>query len=195
MHRQTRTQFLRRAGVAGGAVLIPGSLAGLAGAATPDGDVAYLRLLVGAELLAADVQARAIASGKLGRAAVAALRKMAADERAHYAALAQLVARAGQIAATADDIDFSYPKGALASEQAILGLVARIESVTVGAYLGAIENIQTPELRLPIGQIAANEAQHVGALAALAGRPVIGRAFAPSLQIDAASAALDAYER
>ena len=32
------------------------------------------------------------------------------------------------------------------------------------------------------------------ALAAAAGRPVLGRAFAPSLQIDAVSAALDLYE-
>src|SRR4051812_19127803 len=135
MRRQTRNQFLLRAGVAGGAFLVPGAFAGLADAAAPDGDVAYLRLLVGAELLAADFQAQAIASGKLGRASGAVLRKMAADEKAHYTALAQLVARAGQTAATADDIDFSYPKGALASERSILELAARIESVSLGAYL------------------------------------------------------------
>lgn len=194
MPMQTRDQFLRRAGVAGGALLIPGSLAGVVDASAPDGDVAYLRLLVGAELLAADFQAQAIARGTLGRASRAVLRKMVADEKAHYTALAQLVARAGQTAATADDIVFSYPKGAFASARSTLALAARIESVSLGAYLGAVENLQTPELRLPIGQIAANEAQHVGALGALAGRPVIGRAFAPSLQIDAASAALDAFE-
>ena len=64
----------------------------------------------------------------------------------------------------------------------------------LGSYLGAVENVEAPELRLSIGQIAANEAQHTGALAALRGRTVIGGAFAPVLQIDAASAALDRYE-
>ncbi len=49
-------------------------------------------------------------------------------------------------------------------------------------------------LRLPIGQIVANEAQHVSALAGLVGRPAIGHAFAPSLSIDAVSAALDGNE-
>jgi hypothetical protein len=44
-------------------------------------------------------------------------------------------------------------------------------------------------LLLDAGQVAAT-----GALAALGGRPVMGRAFAPVLQIDALSAALDGYE-
>ena len=174
MPRQTRDQFLRRAGLAGGALLIPGSLAGVATASAPEGDVAYLRLLVGAELLAADFQAQAIAQPATG-VSTAVLRKMIADEKAHYSALAQLVERAGQTAATANDIDFSYPKGAFASERSMLDLAARVESVSLGAYLGAVENLQTPELRLPIGQIAANEAQHVGALGG-AGRPAGDRA-------------------
>jgi hypothetical protein len=54
--------------------------------------------------------------------------------------------------------------------------------------------VETPELRLSIGQIAANEAQHAGAVATLRGGGVIGKAFTPSLQIDAASAALDRFE-
>ena len=171
------------------------ALAGRADAATPtDNDLAYLRLLVAAELLAADFQARALASGKLSRHSKAVIKKMSADEKAHYTRLAQLVTAAGQPPATAADIDFSYPKGSLASQPSVLKLAAEIETLVLGAYLGAIENLETAELRLPIGQIAANEAQHAGALAALRGRTVIGRAFAPSLQIDAASAALDRFE-
>ncbi len=64
----------------------------------------------------------------------------------------------------------------------------------LGAYLGAAENVETAELRLPIGQIAANEAQHLGALEALEGRSVIGKAFAPALQIGSVSDALDEFE-
>jgi hypothetical protein len=171
------------------------ALAGRADAATvPDSDLAYLRLLIAAELLAADFQAQALSSGQLSRHPTAAIRKMAADEKAHYAALARLVTGAGQTPATAGDIDFSYPKGSFASESSVLRLTAEIESLVLGAYLGSIENVQTGELRLPIGQIAANEAQHMSAVAALRGRMVIGRAFARSLQIDAASAALDRFE-
>ena len=171
------------------------ALAGRADAATaPDKDLAYLRLLVAAELLEADFQAKALASGKLSRHSRAVTRKMAADDKSHYARLAQLVTAAGQPPATAGDIDFSYPKGSLASQRSVLKLGTEIETLVLGAYLGAIENVETAELRLPVGQIAANEAQHAGALAGLRGRTVIGRAFAPSLQIDAASAALDRFE-
>jgi hypothetical protein len=189
---------LRRGAVGGGVVLsgsVLGALAGRADAATPsDNDLAYLRLLVAAELLAADFQAKALGSGKLNRHAKAVVKKMAADERAHYARLAQLVAAAGQPPATAGDIDFGYPSRSFASQASVLKLAAEIEALVLGAYLGAIENVEAGELRLPIGESAANEAQHAGALAALRGRSVIGRAFAPSLQIDAASAALDRFE-
>jgi Ferritin-like domain len=194
----SRGQLLRRGAVGGGAVLtgsLVGTLAARADAAVPsDNDLAYLRLLVAAELLAADVQAKALTKGKLSRRSKEVVRKMAADERAHYGRLAQLVTAAGQPPATAGDIDFSYPKGSFASQASVLRLAVEIETVILGAYLGAIENVQAPELRLALGQIAANEAQHAGALADLRGGHVIGRAFAPSLQIDAASAALDRFE-
>ena len=190
---------MRRGALSGGALVLSASvvaaLAGRASAATiPDTDLAYLRLLVGAELLAADFQAQALASGKLNPRPAAVIRKMAADEKAHYAGLAQLLTAAGQTPATQDDIDFSYPKGSFDSSTSILKLATQIETLILGAYLGAIENLQTPELRLPVGQIAANEAQHVGAVAVLSGRNAIGRAFAASLSVDAASAALDQFE-
>lgn len=194
----SRRQLLRRGAAGGGLVLSGSAFAALAGradaAAPPDNDLAYLRLLVGAELLAADFQSRALASGKLSRHSKTVIRKIAADEKAHYAKLAQLVAAAGQPPATAGDIDFSYPKGSFASQASMLRLGAQLETLILGAYLGAVENVETPELRLPVGQIAANEAQHSGALAALRGGAVIGKAFAPSFQIDAASAALDRFE-
>jgi hypothetical protein len=190
---------LRRSAAGGGALLFSGSavsvLAQSAGAATvPDNDLSYLRLLIGAELLAADFQSQALASGKLGAAQSALLKQMLADEKAHYQGLANLLTGAGQIPATSDDINFAYPKGSFDSAGAIMKLAATFEDLTLGAYLGAVQNVQTPQLRLPIGQIAANEAQHVSAVAVAAGRPLIGHAFAPSLQIGAVSAALDAYE-
>lgn len=160
----------------------------------PDADLAYLRVLIGAELLEADFAAKAAASGKLRRASAAVVHKTVADEKAHYGRLAAAMTAAGQVPATAADIDFAYPKGAFVGQASILKVAAELASLTLGTYLGAVENVQTPDLRLPIAQIAANEAQHLGALASLAGRSAIGPPFAPSLQIDAATVALDAFE-
>lgn len=161
----------------------------------PDGDLAYLRLLIAAELLTVDFQGRALASGKLrADGAHALFHRIRTDEKAHYAHLAVLMTGAGQTPATAADIDFTYPRGSFRAQASIVKLAGRLERLMVGAYVGAVENVVTPELRLPIGQIAANEAQHESALAALGGRPVIGKAFAPAMQIGVVSDALDEFE-
>jgi rubrerythrin len=165
-----------------------------AAAGISDNDLSYLRVLIGAELLEVDFQTTALASRKLDNASSKLFKDLLGDENAHLRGLSNLMTGAGQVPATADDITFSYPKGSFDSQAAIMKLAETLEDLTLGAYLGAVENVQTPQLRLPIGQIAANEAQHVSALAVAAGRPAIGSAFAPSLQIGAVSAALDTYE-
>jgi rubrerythrin len=197
----SRADLLRR-GVVGGGVLLA-SASGLAAVApvaaadtpAPDSDLAYLRLLIAAELLAADFQTRALTGGKLRRNGAHGLfHRIRADEKAHYTKLAGLLTAAGQTPATSDDIDFSYPKGSFKSQASIVRLAGRLEHLMVGAYVGAIESVETPELRRPIGQIAANEAQHQGAFAALGGGPVVGKAFAPGLQMGAVSDVLDEFE-
>ena len=50
---------------------------------------------------------------------------------------------AGQVAATSHDINFAYPKGSFSSEASILKLAATLEALTLGAYLGAVESVQT----------------------------------------------------
>jgi NAD(P)-dependent dehydrogenase (short-subunit alcohol dehydrogenase family) len=193
MQMLDRATLVRRGAglLAGGAAL---GLAPAAFAAVPDEDLAYVRLLIGVELLEVDFQARALASGRLDPQTGRLLRAIATQEKAHLTGLSVLVTNAGQVPATADDVDFAYPKGTFASAAKIQRLADTIETLALGAYLGAVENVQTAAWRLPLGQIAATESRHVGALAAAAGKPVLGRAFAPSLQIDAVSAALDVYE-
>ena len=198
-HRFSRAGLLRQGAAGGGALFLSGSvvaaLASPAAAATiTDNDLAYLRVLIGAELLEADVHTRALASGKLDSSATKLVKRMLADEDAHYRGLANLMAGAGQVPATSDDITFTYPKGSFDSQASMLKLAGKLAELTLGAYLGAVENVQAPPLRLPIGQIAASEAQHVSGLAVSAGRSALGSAFAPSLQIDAVSSALDRYE-
>ena len=196
----SRAELLRRGALGGGAVLVSASgfsaVAGVAAAGTiPDSDLAYLRLLIAAELLGIDFQTHALAGHKLRRTgASAVLRRMRADENAHYAHLASLLTAAGQTPATSADIDFTYPKGSFRTQTSILGLAGRLEHLMVGAYVGAVQNVETPDLRLPLGQIAANEAQHSSALAVLTGGQTIGKAFAAALQMGAVSDALDEFE-
>lgn len=195
----SRASLLRRSAVGGTALAVSGgvfsAVAQSAPAATPpDGDLAYLRLLVGAELLAVDFQTNALASGKLPTAQTAVVKQMVADEQAHYAGLSQLLLDAGQTPATAGDINFAYPKDTFASLAAIAKLAYELETLSVGAYLGAVQNVQTASLRLPIGQIAGNEAQHVSAVSSWVGKPAIGSAFAPAWSIAAVSDALDNFE-
>jgi hypothetical protein len=165
-----------------------------AGAAVPEGDLAYLRVLLALELLAVDFGSRALGSVELGGRSSALLKHVRRDDFAHAAGLSVLLTGAGQTATTADDIDFSYPKQSYASQGAILKLGWSLSRLSLGAYLGAVENLETSHFRGPIGQIAANEAQHTGAFAQLLGRPVVGAAFAAALPIDDVSAALDRYE-
>jgi hypothetical protein len=181
MPRQiTRSGFVAAAVAA---AVLPGS----ALAAAPDLDLAFLRLLVGGELLAIDFYGRA--ATRLNGLAQVRARQALADERAHYAALAQLLAQnGGGAAATAGDIDFAYPKAPLPA------LALRIERLLAGAYVGAAATVQTPALRLAVSQIAANEAQHAAVWAELEGRGPIGTAFAPSLTLEAASDELGAFE-
>ena len=183
----------------GAALLLPtGSAArsvpATAADAPPDGDLAYLRLLIGAELLAIDFQTRALAAKRPLGALRSTLSRSAADEKAHYAALATTLRSAGQPPATRRDVDFAYPRGSFTSRPAIARIGWRIETLLLGAYLGAIASVQTPELRLSIGQIAANEAQHLSALAPAAGKLRIGRAFPAALSMSAVSSRLDAFE-
>ena len=163
-------------------------------AAPPDVDLAYLRVLIGAELLKSDFHQKAIASKRLAAKPARLIRQLLADDKAHYSGLAGLLNAVGQVPATSDDIDFSYPHGSFASQASIVKLGHALATTALGGYLGALENVQTSQFRLPIAQVAANEAQQAGAYAQLLGRPVVGSAFAASLQIDALSAVLDAYE-
>jgi rubrerythrin len=188
---------LLRWGVAGGAaLLLPPASSATAAASDmpPDGDLAYLRLLAGAELLAIDFQTRALAAKRRLGALASTLGRSLGDEKAHHATLARLLQSAAQQPVTSNDVDFSYPRRSFASRLSIARLAWRIETLLLGAYLGAIAAVQTPELRLPIGQIAANEAQHLSALAPAAGKLRIGRAFPTALTMSTVSARLDAFE-
>ena len=152
------------------------------GVVPPDSDLAYARLLIATELLADDFYSHAIAAGAPG-----ALHEARANERAHYKALATLMSEAGQAPAQAGDIDFSYPAGSFAHAGSIRKLGAALETMQVGAYLGAADALVSEPLRAIVARIAANEAQHLTIF------EPFQSSFPSSLTIQQASDALGRY--
>ncbi len=159
----------------------------------PDGDLAYARLLVGAELLASDFYARAIHSKRLGGEVLGDLRRARANEQEHYRDVSDILSSAGQTPAVAADFEFSYPKGAFSSRKSIATLGVTLETTILGAYLGAVAGLQTDALKEPVARIAANEAQHLSVFRRLSGFGPIGASFPRALTVDEASNALDAF--
>lgn len=144
-------QTLTRAGL-----LRLGAAASLGVGPPPDSDLAWARLLIATELLADDFYTRALAAGTTGT-----LHEARANERAHYAGLAALMSENGQAPAQAGDIDFSYPAGAFSGRASVRLLGAALETLQLGAYLGAADALVSEPLRGIAARIAANEAQHL----------------------------------
>jgi hypothetical protein len=167
-----------------------GGLASRASAAVPDGDLAYARLLVALELLSLDFYARAIGAGGGSQLE---LRQARAAERRHYDVVAAILTNAGQVPATAQDIDFSYPRGSFASRTAICRLGVRLESLALGAYLGAVGSLQTPLYRDHAARAAASEAQHLSVFAGEVGGRRVGPPLPAALPLARVSGALDTY--
>lgn len=159
----------------------------------PDGDLAYLRLLIAAELLAIDFYGRTRDAGVLHARGTAVVRRISADESEHYTILAALMTADGQTPATAGDINFSYPAGTFASRHAVLRFAKELERMVVRAYIAALENVQTPDYRQAMARILAGEAQHHSALAVLRGQPAIGKPSKP-VRMDVMSNFLGQYE-
>ncbi len=121
-----------------------GAVAGRASADTiPDGDLAYARLLVGAELLALDFHTLAIASKELNGDALRYAKRALFNEEEHYKTVSEILSGAGQPPAVTADFDFAYPKGAFTSKASIAKLGVTLETIFLGAYLGAVDGLQT----------------------------------------------------
>jgi hypothetical protein len=193
-----RAQLFSR-GVKGSfTLLMAGSAAGLfAGSAAadtiPDDDLAYARMLVGAELLALDFYAKAIASKQLKGDPLKCAKRAFFNEQEHYRSVSGILTGAGQPAATTADFDFSYPSGSFASRRSIAELGVTVETAILGAYLGAVDALHTNALKQPVARIAASEAEHLSVFTRLAGGAPVGLSFPVPLTIDEASDALDAY--
>jgi len=189
-----RAEFVSRSAalfVVGSAV---GALAEPAAAdPLPAGDLAYARLLVGAELLASDFYGQAVAAANAKPGVLAYLKRARVNEHEHYQSVAGILTGAGAAPAVASDFDFSYPKGTFASEGSILKFARQLEAMILGTYLGAVGGMQTGALKQGLAQIAACEAEHLSYASVASGSKAFAGSFPPALTIDQASNAMDAF--
>jgi hypothetical protein len=193
----TRAQLFSRTAKGGAALLVAGSALGqFVGTAAadplPDADLAYARLLVATELLGADFYAKAIASHQVGPHLLKRLKLAHANELQHYQSVGAILTGAGYTPAGDGDIDFSYPRGAFTSEGSVAKVALELETVMLGAYLGAVDGIQTAALKPVVARIGASEAQHVAYLSTIKGLSSF-QAFPNPMTIQQVSNALDAY--
>ena len=194
----TRGQLLSRSAKGGATLLVAGSGLGrfvetASAAPLPNGDLAYARLLVGVELLASDFYSQAIAAANSSAAVAWYLKRAHLNEQAHYQSVAGILAGAGLVPAVAGDIDFGYPADTFASQGSIAKLALQLESLSLGAYLGAVAGLQTPALTGGLAQIASCEAQHAGYFMTLLGGKTFKSSFPAALTIDQVSNILDTF--
>ena len=159
----------------------------------PSLDLAYARLLVTGELLAANFYTQALAAALSGRSVTGYLRRALFNEQEHYASVAAILSGAGAAPAVASDITFSYPDGTFASEAAIVRFAVQLESTLTGAYLGAISGLQTSGLAGGLASILACEAEHCSYFRQVGGGRAFDLSFPPTLTISQASDAISAY--
>ncbi|MBA3844498.1 MAG: ferritin-like domain-containing protein [Actinobacteria bacterium] len=186
MPRLSRSGFLASAAAL---ALAPSALAD----PLADADLAGARVLVTVELLLQDFYGRALAAKRLGPEGRDGLLRGRSNETEHLAAVSQILVGAGQVPATADDIDFAYPDHAYDSVASIAQLGAALEQLALGAYLGAVADVKSVALKQPLARIAACEAQHLGFFRGIATGHELAQSFPDPLTVDAVSNALDRY--
>lgn len=171
----TRLGFLKKAGLAGGAVvgsgavmstLAPSAFAAKQKGRPPakfgKGDVGILNYALTLEYLEAAFYNGATAANlPLTPQASAFLKTVTVDENAHVKFLKKAL---GSKAAKEPKFDF---KGSNASADAFMKTAAVLENTGVHAYLGQVLNIKNPEYVVAAGSILTIEARHASVIGLL----------------------------
>jgi len=190
----SRADLVRR----GAALAVAGGAVGVfteAANADPvsDQDLAYVRLLVTAELLQSNFYNQAVAASNTSGQVQKYLKRAAMNEQEHYKSVAGIVTGTGNVPAVAEDVNFSYPAGTFDSEASIVKAAAALESAVVSMYAGAMGGIVTNQFKTALGQIAACEAQHCSYFETRMGGHPFWLSFPPPFTIQQASDAMNAY--
>jgi hypothetical protein len=190
----SRADLVRRGAalaVAGGAVGVFTETA----SADPisDQDLAYVRLLVTAELLQSNFYSQAVAASNTSGEVAKFLKRAYLNEQEHYQSVAGIISGSGNVPAVSSDINFSYPDGTFDDEKSILKAAVALESAVVSMYAGAMGGIVTNQFKTGLGQIAACEAQHASYFQTATGSNPFWLSFPPAFTIQQASDAMNAY--
>ena len=189
----SRGEFLSR-GAKGGLVLVVGGslLAVAAGPALGQGgggDTDIAALAATAELLAIDFYGKAIERGGFEGTELAYLEAARQNEQDHYDALAEVLGDA-----VPSGVAFRYPRGTFAGRMSIAAAGAALETAFVGAYMGAVEALQSNELKGVAALVGANEAQHLATFRRLEAGAFVGNPSLPKvLTADQALAAVTPF--
>jgi Ferritin-like domain len=201
----TRLGFLKKAGLAGGAVMgggaVVSALAPSAFAASQKGrppakfgkgDIGILNYALTLEYLeAAFYNGATAANMSLTPQVSAFLKTVTADENAHVAFLKKAL---GKKAAKEPKVDF---KGANTNVETFMKTAAVLENTGVHAYLGQVLNIKTPAYVAAAGSILTIEARHASVIGLLNEASPTGAGIAPDGPFDkpwTASKVLSAVE-
>jgi Ferritin-like domain len=170
--RDTRLSFLRRAGIAGGAVLgggamlgalVPGALAASGSGRPPAsfgaGDIGVLNYALTLEYLEANFYAQAVANIKFSDHHLGALAKVIASHEAAH--VAYLKAALGSKAVAKPKFNFG---AAVKSESTFAATSQVLENTGVGAYFGQAFNIAKSADLAAAVSILTIEARHAGAI-------------------------------
>jgi rubrerythrin len=177
----SRSEFVRRAIVAGGAAAAGGILlAGLprlaSSAPSPREDARIFGFILDLEHLKAAFYREAAERGEVGGEALRLARVLSEHERAHVDFFRRQLGDAAQDAPTFDFAD------ATTNADRFLDAALNLEETAVSAYVGQGANL-TRERMVPFGRIASVEGRHVAWV-----RDILGQNAAP-LAADAAKTA------
>jgi len=189
----TRAELVARGGKGGVAIAgasLFGASAGPASAGVEE-DLALVRLAIAGELVGAQFFAGGLDSGLFDGAVKRALSRAQFNDEEHLAALAQALAAAGQTPAEGyGDFVYTFPEGAFESGRRFGEVGVSLKTAVLGAYLGAVQVLESPGLRIAAARIASSEAAHLSVLAGLAGILPVGISFPALLDIEQASEGL-----
>ena len=168
----SRSDFLRKAAVGGGAILGSGALFGalpsIAMGATPKSDVAILNFALTLEFLEAEFYTQTERQGRFQGKPGNFARVVGAHERAHVAFLRKAL---GNAAVKKPRFNF---KGTTTDVNKFVQTARVLEDTGVSAYLGQLGNIKTKAILRAAGTIATVEGRHAAWI-----RDIIGGGNSP----------------
>lgn len=159
--RDTRSAFLRKAGIGAGALIgagsLMGALPGIASAGVSAGDVAILNYALTLEYLESAFYNEALSMGKIvDKNVLAFAQVVASHERLHVGFLKGAL---GSAAVKQPKFDF---KGTTSDQAKFMATAQVLEDTGVAAYLGQVGNIKSKKILGAAGSILPVEARHAG---------------------------------